>query len=274
MVNFYLSENPVHNAVIEAFYDGCAAEKKLIEGFAYEPGEVAVVFGVDKSKVKVSWPRGRIISQQRKNNGDVLVLETGYINRGDGKNHHYAAGFNGLNGRADFRNKNMGPERLAALGLPLRPYSRGKNVILCGQVPWDASVDHHNHVEWLNKTAEELKQRTTRPIIFRPHPLADLPPLPGCEFSKNPFLYDLSEAHCVVTFNSNCGVEALFHGKPVFALDEGSMCWSVCSKDLKDIEEPWYPAPQLRIQWARDLAHTQWTLDEMREGLAWRHLFR
>ena len=273
MVRVYLSGNPVHDRVLEAFFEGCPNESELVQGWKYEPSEIAVIFGVHKSKVKQSWPRGKIFRQQRQNNQDVIVLETGYVNRGDGENHHYAAGFNGLNGRADFRNKNMGPDRWEILGSQLRPYTRGETVVLCGQVPWDASVDHHDHKAWIQEIASKLKVMTKRPIIFRPHPLAvqALPPIKGIEYSTTPLSEDLRDAHCVITFNSNSAVEALIYGKPVFAFDEGSMCWELANKTLGDLEEPKCPGRQ---QWARDLAYTQWTIKEMKEGLAWAHLSR
>lgn len=275
-VRVYLSGDPVHDRVLKAFYDGCTAEKKLVEDFKYEPSDIAVIFGVYKSKVRKSWPRGKVFRQQREQKRDVIVLETGYVNRGDGEAHHYAAGFNGLNGRADFRNKSMGPERWEKLGAQLVPYSRGSKVILCGQVPWDASVDHTDHVQWLKETAQKLKQMTTRPIVFRPHPLAIQAYEPlrrslGLDYSIRPLTEELKDAHCVVTFNSNSAVEALIAGKPVFAFDEGSMVWDLANRNLADLEEPKMPD---RKQWAANLAYTQWTPAEMAEGKAWQHLSR
>ena len=271
MVRVYLSGDPVHDRVLEAFYRGISVEKELVEGFKYEPSDIAVIFGVYKSKVRKSWPRGKVFRQQRENNKDVIVLETGYVNRGDGENHHYAAGFNGLNGRADFRNKGMGPERWQRFGIPIKPYSRGSNVILCAQVPWDASVDNHNHLHWIAETAQKLKTMTTRKIVFRPHPLAKVAPIEGCEYSTKPLVEDLKDAHCVVTYNSNSAVEALIEGKPVFAFDAGSMAWNVANKDLRDIDEPkCHP----RNQWLYELAYSQWTLPEMAEGKTWAHLSR
>ena len=52
MIRVYLSGDPVHDRVLNAFYEGCRAEKKLVEGFVYEPSDVAVIFGVHKSKVR------------------------------------------------------------------------------------------------------------------------------------------------------------------------------------------------------------------------------
>lgn len=265
--------------MLKAFYDGCPVEKKLVKDFEYEASDVAVIFGVYKSKVRRSWPRGKVFRQQREKKLDVVVLETGYVNRGDGEDCYFAAGFNGLNGRADFRNKNMGPERAQKLAdrfpgkmfIQPWPYESGEHIVLCGQVPHDASVDHTDHKQWISETAQKLKAMTSRKIVFRPHPLFPLPAIHGCELSTKPLAHDLARAHAVVTFNSNSGVEAAIFGKPVFAFDEGSMVWSIANKDLRDINEPQHPN---RKQWWSDLAYTQWTPEEMRHGKAWAHLFR
>lgn len=271
MVVVYLSDDPVHNRVLEAFYEGCSAEKKLVRNFEYEPSDIAVIFGVYKSKVPKSHPRGEVFRRQREKNLDVIVLETGYVNRGDGENHHYAAGFNGLNGRANFKNKGMTDERWRALNTPLRPYSPGTHIILCGQVPWDASVEGSQHVRWLKSTASNLRKITGRPIVFRPHPKAQVPHIPGCEFPRASLEDDLMRAHAVVCFNSNSSVEAAIHGKPVFVFDEGAMTWEIANRGLLDIDTPVFPK---REQWAWNLANAQWTPQEMRDGYTWRHLTR
>ena len=271
MLRCYLSGNEEHDRVIRAFYEGCPEKKVLVKGWAYQPSEVAVIFGVYKSKVPVSYPRGEIFRRQREQKLDVVVLETGYINRGSEESHHYAAGFNGLNGRADFRNKGMPPDRFEALGAELKPKSQGEDIILCAQVPWDASVEGTDHLAWLKWTANELGRFSRRKAVFRPHPLVKLDPLPGFEYSTVPLAEDLKRAWAVVTFNSNSGVEATVSGVPVFVADKGSMAWEVANKRLSEIESPKIFE---RRQWANDLAYAQWTPAEMREGLTWRHLSR
>jgi len=272
-VRVYLSGNEVHDRVLRAFHEGCGASKTLVTDWHYEPSDIAVIFGVYKSRVPVSWPRGRIFSQQRNNNLDVIVLETGYINRGDGENHHYAAGFNGLNGRADFRAVGMPDDRARLLGTSLKPWrAKGNHVILCGQVPWDASVDHSDHLSWLSATSQELQKRTKRKVIFRPHPLVKhLDKIIESKWTTGPLADALEGAHAVVTFNSNAGVESTILGVPAICMDEGSMIWNIGSRTLNEIENP---KMLDRAQWLNDLAYKQWTLDEMRAGLAWNHLFR
>jgi hypothetical protein len=87
--------------------------------------------------------------------------------------------------------------------------------------------------------------------------------------SMRPLTEDLKDAHCVVTWNSNSAVEAAILGKPVFAFDEGSMAWEIANKTLLDVDTPNYPD---RKQWAHNLAYSQWTLSEIGNGEAWRHL--
>src|SRR5207248_3280586 len=104
------------------------------------------------------------------------------------------------------------------------------HVLLCGQVPWDASVDHIDYLSWLEHTASELLTLSQRPVVFRAHPMASLPPPPGCRGSFGSLTKDLEKAHALVSFNSNTGVDAFLNGVPAFAFDEGAMTWGLCNR--------------------------------------------
>lgn len=270
-VAVYLCQDETHNRVLQAFYDGCPLEKSLRRVEQYEPSEIAVVFGVAKRAVSYSQYRGKVISEQIKLRQKVIILETGYLNRGDGEFNHYAVGYGGLNGRADFRNTNSNPDRLRKLGVELQPWRRGgQYVLLCGQVPWDASVEHVHLDQWLVESYRKIKSRTDRKVLFRPHPKAPSHlRINGLEEHNGPINWD--EVHAVVTFNSNVAVEAVVAGVPAFVDDIGSMALPVASRSLDDIESPWYPQ---RDRWMQDLAYCQWTPQEIRNGEAWTHLQR
>lgn len=270
-VRVYLPPDAVHNRVLKAFYDGCPVEKKLVSVEEYRPSDIAVVFGVRKSRIQLSYPRGHVIEEQRRRRLGVIVLETGYIRRGDGIDNYYAAGFGALNGRANFRNKGMPKDRFKELGVELKPWRDGEHVLLCAQVPWDASVDHVDYLPWLQHTADVLVNVSKRPVVFRAHPMAALQAPAGCRSTSGSLEKDLEKAHAVVSFNSNTGVDALLAGVAPFAFDEGSMVWGVCNRTLDKVNEPWKPE---REQWARDLAYAQWTPGEMSQGKTWAHLFR
>lgn len=267
-VHVYLSGDPVHDQVLKAFYDGCPEEKRLCSVEKYEPSAVGVVFGIAKRAVPFSANRGRVIAEQTKLRQKVVVLETGFINRGDGPSHCYAAGFGGLNGRADFRNQNSDGVRTRVELEPWRASEPWKYILLCGQVPWDASVEHIYLEEWLVETYKRLKQITQRRIVFRPHPKAIFM-MVGSEQQTGEINWD--HVHAVVTFNSNLAVEAVLNGVPVFVDDVGSMALAVANRSLAYIESPLLPD---RRKWLRDLSYAQWTPDEMRSGLTWKHLFQ
>jgi hypothetical protein len=271
MINFYLSGNKVHDLVIYSFYEGCNEPKTLIQDFKYKPSDVAVIFGFFKKNIPVSIPRGTVFFEQRKSNLDVVVLETGYIHRGDNPDCYYAAGLNGLNGRADFKNRNMPPDRFNLLNINLKPWKNGGEYILvAGQVPWDASVDHVDYINWIDQTINKLKKISNKKIKFRPHPLAKMPVIFNCEYSVDTLEMDLEKSESVVCFNSNIGVDAAIHGIPVFVDDIGSMVYEIANKDINEINNP---ELKDRRQCFYDLAYTQWNLIEMKNGLAWKHLF-
>lgn len=271
MIRFYRSQYPQENVVIEALYDGCDEPKSIHALDEYEASEVAVVMGVYKKNVPASFKRGNVIARQKESGGRVLVLETGYINRGAGPQNHYALGWDGLNGRADFRNAGSPPDRAEKLGIELKERRYGSEVILCGQVPWDASVDFSDHQSWLRQSAGALLDWGYK-VVFRPHPLAVLPNIPGCSYSVGGALVNaLHDAHCVVTFNSNSGVEAAIDGVPVIAVDQGAMVWPIANHSLMAVQQPMLPNRQ---QWLNDIAYAQWTPDEMRSGEAWNHIAR
>jgi hypothetical protein len=184
-------------------------------------------------------------------------------------------GWGGLNGRADYCNRRMPSDRWKKLQVSVAPWrTAGEHIVLCGQVPWDASVQHTDHIAWCRETAIQLRSLTKRRVIFRPHPMYNrVVPMEdtGVELSSNADLIDdLQNAWAVVTFNSNAGVEATIAGIPAFAFDPGAMGYTIMNQSLDLIERPAMPK---RGQWLSNLAYTQWTLEEIAQGLAWLHLW-
>lgn len=268
-------DNAMHIEVLSAFANGIANSGHKVTVHAmrdYEPSQVAVVFGIGKKDVPVSYPRGEIIRKQDQAGKQTLVLERGYVRRDE----YYAAGWGGLNGRANFRNQYCDPDRWNQLKVALTPWQQehGSHFLLVGQVPSDASVQNVDFFDWCAKTAQRLRKLApAMPVVFRPHPLAldRTPEIFGTKRSNNSLMHDIDNAAMVVTYNSNTGVDAILSGRPVYTEDIGSMCWQLASKNL---EEAFYPERAYVEQWAYNLAYTQWTVEEMKDGLPWRHLIR
>lgn len=194
-----------------------------------------------------------------------LVVERGYV----GDRFRWASvGWDGLNGRARFPRADSGDRWQKYHGGRLMPWieNDGGYVLLLGQVPGDSAITHLNIDQFYARVARHFWQQM-RPVKFRPHPNA---PKVRVKYTDvlGGNLYDaLQGAALAVTCNSNSGVDAALWGVPVYALDEGAMCWPVASHELTD--EPKRPD---RTKWAWDLAYAQWLPHEIESGEAWDRL--
>jgi len=183
-----------------------------------------------------------------------------------------SAGFNGLNGNADFRLRNR-PTPAARFednfGHLLQPWRTGGDyILLLGQVPGDASIRGVDMEKWYDDQITKLKKVDSRPVFFRAHPRASNAPRPaGAQVIGGTLAEAFDGAAFAVTYNSNSGVDAALAGVPVYALGQGSMASPVATEAL--CFGPWRPD---RSQWAADLAWCQWTESEFRAGMTWDHL--
>jgi hypothetical protein len=273
------------------FYESDAEEaaREVLKGFAtgvrmagdrlrvskieqYVDCDVAVMFGLYKKKFPHTKPRRRIWNQHRSQGKPVLVLDSGYVKR----DVYFSAGWNGLNGMAEIQSVDLPPDRWELLDTPLRQQVRtGSHVLVIGQVPWDASCQHASITKWCRKTVAELRDRTSRPVIFRPHPMVDHPyryRVKGVLLSARTLAEDFQNCHVVVTFNSNTGVDAIIAGIPVLSMDPGSMVYRITDHDLSWIDYPNFPGYEVQRSWAANLAYRQWNVEEFRSGLAWQYL--
>lgn len=262
--------NDTHITALKAFAEGveaCGDEVFLSPVEKYQPCDVAAVFGIYKKQVPASIPRGRIIQTHMEAGKRVVIIDSGYVRR----DRYFMVGFDGLNGRADFRNRGMYPDRWDKLGVDLKPWREtGEHIVLCGQIPWDASVQHTDHLGWCRQTAAALEKLTKRRVVFRPHPLAgSVQYNVRAETSTRTLAEDLENAWAVVTFNSNAGVDAAIAGIPVFVADVGAMALPVANTILDAVGRPKTPE---RAEWAASLAYAQWEISELKSGGCWKHL--
>jgi|WetSurMetagenome_2_1015567.scaffolds.fasta_scaffold00567_29 hypothetical protein len=217
----------------------------------------------------------KIINYQKAHGNDYLTLERGYI--GD-RTKYTAMCFNGLNGKADWSHceKSLSDRFNKNHAGAMRDYSinASGSWLLIGQVQGDASLDGININKWYHKTIEKIKAISDARIVFRQHPVElerkkARKKFEGVESSNRSLAEDLAGAMCVVTMNSNSGVESTFAGIPTITSDKMAMAYPVTSHEIENGFKVFY-----RDQWAYDLAYKQWMLDEMRSGEAWEHAKR
>lgn len=209
----------------------------------------------------------------------IIVLEVGGIQRGT----TWKVGLNGINRDAFFGNEGNSNRRAEQLSLTLSDWKINKDgpIIICCQ--HDKSLQWANMPPlstWITNTIGTIRQHTKRPIVVRPHPRCSLPqfeinydnvsrqqPL-KINGTYDNFDFKYSHAWAVVNWSSNPAVEAVRNGIPVF-VGPSSLAWPVGNHSLDSIENPLTPD---RTQWLNDLAHTEWTVQEIAQGIPLKQL--
>jgi hypothetical protein len=163
------------------------------------------------------------------------------------------------------------PERFLRHRVPIRPWrEEGRHILVAGMSAKAAIAEQLRPNQWEQQTIARLRQLTKRPIIYRPKPnWQGASKIDGSIFSRDmPLEEALRDCHAVVTHHSNVGVDALLAGVPIFS--EKGAASLLGANALASIEKPLMPDG--REQWAANLAYTQWSVAEMRQGLAYRYL--
>jgi hypothetical protein len=205
------------------------------------------------------------------------VLEVGGIKR----NITWKMGINGINRDADFANQTYDSKRWKKFGIELESWKQTGNVIvICGQhntsQQWQGLP---NMKQWCEQQIKVIRQYCNKPIVVRPHPRntfefnekkyphvrVDLPRRDYSTYDDTNFKKILGSTWAVVNHSSNPAMEAVFNGIPVF-VSESSLCHDVGNTNVADIL---YPSMPDRQNWANQLAYTEWTTDEIGQGLPW-----
>jgi len=120
-----------------------------------------------------------------------------------------------------------------------------------------------NKDAWLKKVMLTLKKHTDREIVIREKASRGE--------RTNDTIYDAldDDVYALVTYNSIAAVEAIQHGIPAFALAP-TAADPVGNKDLTQIETPNRPDEELVQRWLHSIAYSQFSLDEIITGSAWR----
>jgi hypothetical protein len=181
---------------------------------------------------------------------DFFFVDHAYFGRGYFYRITKNALFHSGRGKSDL-------SRLKFFHRELKPWVYGANIIICPQSEGFFRRQGIAQADWIFNVINQLKKVTSRRIIIHhkrdPRPLSDL----------------LANAHAVIVHSSNSAVEALMAGVPVFATAPCPAA-ALAEKDLSRIEKPFYP--KNRMEFAGVLADNQWSLEEIRNGTAWRFL--
>ena len=244
----------------------------------YDNYDVAVIWSVlwngRMAKNKQIWDINRHLGKP------VIVLEVGGIQRGT----TWKVGLNGINRDAYFGDMGNTSDRANILGLTLKPWQLdGEFILICGQHEQSEQWKNMPRMStWVIDTIEQVQKHTNRPILFRPHPRCPLLHIEK-EFKNvhrqdpikingtyDDFDMSYNNIHATVSYSSNPGIHSIINGVPAF-VSASSLAYDVGNDIdfMHDIENPLRPD---RRQWLNDYAWTEFTIEEISQGIPLNHL--
>jgi hypothetical protein len=262
--------------VFDAFADSLVAAGHTV-AWNSTNSDVDVIWSVlwhgRMAQNKTIWDRAMAQSKP------VVVLEVGGIQRGV----TWKVGLNGINRDAYF-GPDMGHDskRSDLLKLKVKPWRKeGEHILICGQHEQSQQWKNMPRMStWVMNTIEQIQRHTTRPIVFRPHPRCPLPSIEH-EFKnvrrQNPIKlngtyddFDMSfdNAWATVSWSSNPGIHSVIEGVPAFT-SNSSLAAEVSNNDFAMINNPLCPD---RENWLNNYAWTEYTLEEIAQGLPLKRL--
>ena len=287
LANFFIKSTPM-NYQRQILYDFANSVNGTISTSEnYKECDVAVIFGSWKKSPKKKW---KIIQQHHFTKNDIvekhrdkplIVIETPLLGRTITQEHEYhRVGLNHfMRGLADFKSNNSKPDRFNKLGLKIKPWrNKGDHILIVGQNMFDASLFGIDFEWWVKNTIQHLRRYTDRPIVFRDHPenkdemrnLLDTYKWCNVSYSNSGTINDdLKNAHCTISYTSGSSIDSILAGIPVIPCNECNFVWPISSHSLEDVENP---KCNNREQLLYDLAYTQWSVEEIRQGKPWKHL--
>jgi hypothetical protein len=224
----------------------------------------------------VLW-HGRMMANKEiyKKNSPVVIIEVGNLKR----NQTWRISLNHINQLGIFGNdSDLDPQRPEKLGMKLYPVNedRRPEILIATQhqnsLQWEGQP---SMAQWVEETVKKIRQYSDRKIIVRPHPRSPISmKIPGVSIevpqpvtgSYDDFDIDYNY-HCVINHNSGPAVQAAIHGTPIIC-DSTSLAGEISGK-FEDIETIKLPP---REQWFLKLCHTEWTVDEIAEGIPLKRL--
>ena len=285
---FFIKSTPLHfqRQILMDFADSVGG--KVTKSENYKECDIAVIFGSWKRTPKKKW---KLMLQHHFTKNDIvekhrgkplIVIETPLLSRTISELHdNYRVGLNHfMRGLTDFNNKNSKPDRFKKLGIKIKPWrNKGDHVLIVGQNMFDASLFGIDFEWWVKNTIQHLRKHTDRDIVFRDHPenkdqmknLIDTYKwTKQVTYSNSGTINDdLKNAHCTVAYTSGSSIDSMIAGIPVITCSEYNFLWPISSHSLEDVENPKCGE---REQLLYDLAYTQWTVDEIKQGKPWQHL--
>lgn len=213
----------------------------------------------------------QVYEHYRNQGRPVIIAEVGTLSR----NHTWKIAINNVTADGYYgHTEDLDPDRPRMLGISK---SLAKNrsphlLIACQNSHSLQLATVGDQVDWIQRSVHEIRRHTDRPIRIRPHPRSPLTiacrhPDIKVEISRKlPHTYDDFDlnfnCHAVININSGPGIQAAIAGTPVI-VDRSSLAYPV-SISMEQVE---YLPDRDIDQWLIEIAHTEYVIPEIAQGL-------
>jgi hypothetical protein len=201
------------------------------------------------------WGAERLLPTAIRRKRPFWYIDNGYWKPGRGGPHgYYRVTYRGM---APVFLKDSAIDRAQSMNARMMPWRRsGRHILFALPGREYGSAIGLNMADWIIRSRRHLAGRTSRPIKERD------------KWCPRPLEHDLRDCWAVVTHSSNVAVDAVIAGIPVF-VESGSPAAPVGNLSLDALETPVMPD---RDAWWSSLMSQQFTLQEMRDGTAYKLL--
>lgn len=287
--------NPEKPAIIVNFIEGvwrCGDEGTIVTDYNPVDADVAVVQGYvhpgSKNVPHLNLRKAVFEKQQREGKRSIIVDSNLFLYADPGNTRGYLRySYDGIfPNTGEYCNANPDPARWDTisknLNINLKPLKKnGGDILICCQRDGGWSMGDNKLMPWLVKTIAQVKKHTDRKIVVRFHPgdknilnhkraLARYRLTNVIVTHNDKILQDFKTAHAVINYNSSPAVAAAIEGIPTFVLDpKHSQAAEVSHYDLSELENI---REFNRELWVQRMAQMHWSLDELKDGTAWKHL--
>ena len=223
----------------------------------------------------------QLYEHYRERNKPVIVIDVGALNR----NITWKIAVNNITTQGYYGHTvNLDYDRPKKLGVELQEATTGDSILIAGQ--------HNKSLQWEGmpsledytiNTVKQLRKHTDRNIVVRYHPrcqpfvpfhrfsiLAQNNNLKNCSMETPQAIVNTYDSfnlefnyHAVVNYCSGPGINAVIAGTNVI-VDPKSLAYPMSIK-YKQLENT--PRKRNRDRWLVEICHTEYTVDEIEEGL-------
>lgn len=278
-VLFYTSDKPRERLLGEAFQRGAQVrghhvDLQQLDGEAHvaEGYDMACMVGVKSNELfKANW------------NADIhtLMIDKGYVRNSIGGPirtwEYWRIALDAHHPTNMLPRMKCSSERFDRLGIRVskwRTKTERDAVLFCG-----ASEKYHRFYDlpdpttYAQEVVKDIRNYTDREIIYRPKPSwKNAVPIEGTTWAPSDDIHKLlARSRCLVTHGSNACFEALCDGTPSIVLGD-AIAHPISSDKTRSVDHPKEAPSDARFQLLYNLAHCQWTAQEMFTGEIWNTL--